>query len=181
MTRALTVFFLLLPLMVVPVRAADELKIGDPAPAIQAKTHDGKDFDLQSRKGQWTVLYFYPKAETPGCTKQACAFRDSIKKIRDQGGDVFGVSADDQKAQAEFHENHQLNFTLLADGDLKIIKAYGTKMPLIGVSKRWTFVIDPDLKIRAIDKDVDPVKDADKVATAIAALKTAKPEPTATH
>ncbi len=150
---------------------AADLKVGDAAPDFKAKTHDGKDFDLQSRKGQWTVLYFYPKAETPGCTKQACAFRDSIKKIRDQGGDVFGISADDQKAQAEFHTHHQLNFILLADGDAKIIKAYGTKMPLLNMSKRWTFVLDPDLKIRAIDKDVDPVKDAEKVALKISELK----------
>lgn len=150
---------------------AADLKVGDTAPDIKAKTHDGKDFDLQSRKGSWTVLYFYPKAETPGCTTQACAFRDSIKKIRDQGGDVFGISADDQKAQAEFHAHHKLNFTLLADGDVKIINAYGTKMPMISMSKRWTFILDPELKIRAIDKDVDPVKDAEKVAATIAALK----------
>ena len=69
------------------VEAAD-LKLNDPAPTFTLKNQDGKDFDLKSRAGQWTVLYFYPKAETPGCTKQACAFRDNIKKIRAQGAEV---------------------------------------------------------------------------------------------
>lgn len=150
------------------------LNINDPAPTFQTKTHEGKEFDLAQRKGQWTVLYFYPKADTPGCTKQACAFRDNIQKIRDQGADVFGVSSDNVANQAKFHQKHRLNFTLLADENLEIIKKYGTKMPVVGISKRWTFVIDPDLKIRAIDHDVDPVKDAGKVAAAIQTLKAAK-------
>src|SRR6185437_3469867 len=82
---------------------SDELKVNDLAPTFATQTHEGKPFALQSRKGQWTVLYFYPKAETPGCTRQACAFRDSIAKIRSQGADVFGISADSVKAQADFH------------------------------------------------------------------------------
>lgn len=154
---------------------ADELKINDPAPSFATKTHEGKAFTLDSRKGQWTVLYFYPKAETPGCTKQACAFRDGIEKIRKQGADVFGVSADTVESQAEFHKHHKLNFTLLADPNLEIINLYGTKMPVMSMSKRWTFIVDSDLKIRAIDKDVDPVKDAEKVATIIQNLKAAQP------
>ena len=151
--------------------SAAGLKPNDTAPTFQTKTHEGKDFDLQQRKGQWTVLYFYPKADTPGCTKQACAFRDNIQKIRDLGADVFGVSADSIENQAKFHAKHHLNFTLLADEKMDIIKKYGTKMPVVGMSKRWTFVIDPELKIRAIDHDVDPIKDAGKVAATIQKLK----------
>lgn len=153
---------------------AADLKVGDAAPLFKAKTDQGSEFDLNTRKGQWTVLYFYPKAETPGCTKQACAFRDSIKKIRDQKADVFGISADSVADQAQFREKHHLNFTLLADADLKVIELYGTKMPALSMSKRWTFVLDPELKIRAVDKDVDPVKDAEKVAKIISDLKTKK-------
>ena len=153
---------------------AAEVKVGDQAPAFKVKTQDGKEFSLSDRQGKWTVLYFYPKSETPGCTKQACAFRDSIEKIRSQGADVFGVSADTVEDQAKFHKNHNLNFTLLADADLGIINAYGTKMPVMKMSHRWTFIIDPTLKIRAIDKSVDPVKDADKVAQMIGKLKTEK-------
>ncbi len=92
-----------------------ELKLKDSAPTFIVKTHEGKNFDLSSRKGKWTVLYFYPKADTPGCTQQACAFRDSINVIRDQGADVFGVSVDTVSDQAAFHKKHHLNFVLLAD------------------------------------------------------------------
>lgn len=160
---------LCMSLVALQVRA--ELKAGDPAPSFKTQTHAGKEFDLQTRKGQWTVLYFYPKAETPGCTKQACAFRDSIKKIRDQGADVFGISADTIKAQADFHKNHQLNFTLLADPEQKVIKLYQTQMADRPLSKRWTFIIGPDLKIRAVEKDVDPSMNANQVAEEIAKLK----------
>lgn len=153
---------------------AAEVKVNDPAPLFRATTHEGAEFDLASRKGAWTVLYFYPKADTPGCTKQACAFRDNIQKIRSQGGDVFGVSADTVADQAAFHKKHHLNFTLLADPDGKIVNLYGAKMPVVKMAKRWTFIIDPDLKIRAMDKDVDPVFDAEKVAKKIASFQAKK-------
>ncbi|MEZ0393268.1 MAG: peroxiredoxin [Pseudobdellovibrionaceae bacterium] len=149
-----------------------EIKPGDPSPLFSTKTHEGKDFDLQSRKGSWTVLYFYPKAGTPGCTKQACAFRDNIEKIRSQGAEVFGISSDGVKEQAAFHQEHKLNFTLLADPEAEIVKKFGTKMPAVNLSKRWTFIIGPDLKIRDIQKDVDPLMDAERVAKRIKELKT---------
>lgn len=157
--------------LLVSTAAFADLKVNDPAPDFKTKTHEGSDFNLSQRKGQWTVLYFYPKADTPGCTKQACTFRDNIKKIRDLGADVYGVSADSVADQAKFHDKHHLNFVLLADDKMEIIRKYGSKMPVGGMSKRWTFVIDPELKIRAIDHNVDPVKDADKVAAAIQSLK----------
>jgi len=156
------------------IAVADELKVGDPAPVFKVQSHDGSEFDLSARKGQWTVLYFYPKADTPGCTKQACAFRDTIEKIRSQGADVFGISADTVESQAAFHKKYNLNFKLLADPEGAVIKRYGSKMPVLKLSKRWTFIIDPELKIRAIDKDVDPVLDAENVAKKIAELKAAK-------
>jgi thioredoxin-dependent peroxiredoxin len=150
---------------------ASDLNPGDPAPAVKLKTDEGKSFDLQSRKGQWTVLYFYPKAETPGCTKQACAFRDNILQIRNLGAELFGVSADGVDALQKFKKNHTLNFTLLADPELAVINAYGAKMPMVNMSKRWTFIIDPNLKIRSIEKDVDPVLDAKRVAEKLQTLK----------
>jgi thioredoxin-dependent peroxiredoxin len=153
---------------------AKDLKVGDPAPIFTAKNQLGEDFDLQTRKGSWTVLYFYPKAGTPGCTKQACAFRDSIEKIRAQGADVYGVSADTVEEQAQFHKTHHLNFSLLADPQDKIIELYGSKMPVLKMSKRWTFILDPSLKIRKIQKDVDPVIDSEKIAAQISELKSNK-------
>ncbi|MNJ94632.1 putative peroxiredoxin bcp [compost metagenome] len=154
-----------------PLAKAANVKVNDPAPLFKATTQDGKPFDLASRKGQWTVLYFYPKAGTPGCTKQACAFRDNIEKIRAEGAEVYGISADTVAEQAAFHKEHRLTFTLLADPEDKIIEMYGTKMPMVKMSKRWTFMVDPELKIRSIAKDVDPVMDAERVAKEIADLK----------
>lgn len=157
-----------------PAAAVEPLAVGDAAPTFTAQTQTGENFDLQSRKGQWTVLFFYPKADTPGCTKQACAFRDSVDKIRSQGADIFGVSADTVEAQAAFHKKYKMKFNLIADPDAKIISQYGTKMPVLKVSKRWTFIIDPELKVRSIRKDVEPLLDAQKVSEEIARLKTAK-------
>lgn len=157
-------------LFVQPLQAAD-LEVGNPAPLFRAQTHLGESFDLRARKGKWTVLYFYPKAGTPGCTKQACAFRDHMKQIRALNADVFGISADSVKDQAAFHKEQNLSFTLLADSDHKIIGLYGSKMPLLNMSKRWTFILDPELKIRDINKDVNPEKDAALVADKIAELQ----------
>lgn len=150
---------------------AADLNVGDPAPLFQTQTHNGETFELASRKGKWTVLYFYPKAGTPGCTKQACAFRDHMKQIQALNADVFGVSADSVKDQAVFHKAENLSFTLLADPERKIITQYGSKMPVLNMSKRWTFIIDPNLTIRDINKDVTPEKDAALVADKIAKLQ----------
>ena len=95
--------------------ASSDLKVGDPAKTFKLQTQEGKEFDLASRKGRWTVLYFFPKAETPGCTKQACSFRDNIKKIRELKAEVYGISTNSVKDQAAFAKAHALNFILLAD------------------------------------------------------------------
>lgn len=154
--------------------AGVELKVGDAAPLFTAATHEGGEFDLSSRKGHWTVLFFYPKADTPGCTKQACAFRDNVKHLRAEGADVFGISTDTVESQAAFHAKHRLLFTLLADPEGTVTKAYGAKMPVMTMSRRWTFIIDPALTIRQIDRDVDPALDAQRVAAEIARLKSAE-------
>ncbi len=150
---------------------AAELKVGNNAPGIQLKTDSGTDFNLQSRKGQWTVLYFYPKAETPGCTTQACTFSDKIKNIRDEGAEVYGISADTVTNLLAFKKNHNLKFPLLADPELVAIKAYGTKMPVMALSKRWTFIINPALKIASVERNVDPIKDAVQVTEKLKELK----------
>jgi peroxiredoxin Q/BCP len=151
--------------------AMADISVGAKAPLFQTQTHLGQDFSLASQKGRWTVLYFYPKAETPGCTKQACAFRDSIDKITALKADVYGISTDDVSAQKSFHEKHHLNFTLLADPDGKVTELYGSKMPVLKMSKRWTFIIDPNLTIRSLNKDVDPAKDSEQVAVKIKELQ----------
>ena len=176
MIRALFAVVLPVVLLLSSVHAVD-LKPGDPAPRFTAKTQDGGEFKLEDRKGQWTVLYFYPKAGTPGCTKQACAFRDGIAAIRAEGADVFGISTDTVESQAAFHEEEHLSFTLLADPDGAVTNAYGAKWPILTMSKRWTFIIDPTLTIRQIQHDVDPAEDAKRVAAEIARLKGAAAQP----
>jgi peroxiredoxin Q/BCP len=151
--------------------ASTDLKVGDPAKPFKLFTQEGKEFDLNSRKGSWTVLYFFPKAETPGCTKQACSFRDNIKKIRALKAEVYGISTNTVKDQADFAKAHALNFILLADDKASVANEYGSKMPVLSMSKRWTFIIDPDLIIRDISKDVDPITDAQRVATRISELQ----------
>lgn len=147
-----------------------ELKVGDKAPLFTVKTHEDKEFKLEDRKGKWTILYFYPKAETPGCTKQACSFRDSLSKVKALNADVFGISTDYVESLKKFHENRKLNFTLLSDPTAETTKAYGAKMPLLKIAKRWTFLIDGELTIRHIDNDVDPVKDVENMVALIKQL-----------
>ncbi len=151
---------------------AKELAAGQEAPTFSLKTHAGETFAPEDRRGKgWTVLYFYPKADTPGCTKQACAFRDAIDDIRALNVEIYGISSDSMEELAEFHKKYNLKFALLADDQADVIKAYGTKMPLVGLSKRWTFIIDTSLVIRHIEKGVDPVKDAARVAERIKELQ----------
>lgn len=151
---------------------AEPLAVGQKAPGFQLKNHEGQEVALVSRAGRgWTVLYFYPKAGTPGCTTQACAFRDSIQLIRNQNAEVYGVSTDDVAALADFHKKHRLNFPLLSDPDALVTEAYGVKIPVMKMAKRWTFIIDPELVIRDINDDVDPALDAAVVAERLKKLK----------
>jgi peroxiredoxin Q/BCP len=169
-TRIGAAFFAMLSAVV--ARATDPPKAGSPAPQLRATTHDGKSFDLAERKGKgWTVLYFYPKADTPGCTKQACAFRDSIEAIRALSAEVYGISADDVKAIAAFHEKYHLSFPLLADPKGTVVEAWGVKMPALPLAKRWTFVVDPNLVVRQVFPNVDPVMDAKNVAEELKKLQ----------
>jgi len=152
--------------------AFGESLVGKPAPLFTSKNQDGVDFSLKSRAGQgYTVLFFYPKAGTPGCTAQACAFRDSIKVIRDQGAQVFGISADSVAAQKKFHDEHKMTFDLISDEDAKIINQYNVKMPVVSMAKRQTFIIDEKLVVRKHFEDVDPALDAKNVSKAIEELK----------
>lgn len=151
---------------------AEPRAVGQPAPKFQLKSQDGQTVSLADRAGKgWTVLYFYPKAGTPGCTTQACAFRDAIRQVRDRNAEVYGISTDEVPALAEFYRKHRLNFTLLSDSDAAITDAYGVKMPVLKMAKRWTFIIDPELVIRDINDDVDPALDAQVVAERLKRLQ----------
>ncbi|MBF0441303.1 MAG: peroxiredoxin [Oligoflexales bacterium] len=151
------------------------LIVGERAPLFSAINQNGDHFDLITRKEKgFTVLYFYPKAGTPGCTKQACAFRDAIQKIRSQQAEVYGISADSVADLKKFHTKQNLTFDLLADPDGRVIELFGAKAPLLNMARRWTFILDSELNIRWIERDVDPLLDAQRVADQIKLLREKK-------
>jgi peroxiredoxin Q/BCP len=132
------------------------LKVGDEAPEIALHTDTGEDFRLSGLKGKRVVLYFYPKADTPGCTVEACEFRDGAKAFAKKGAAVVGVSPDKPAAQAKFKQKYELPFTLLADEDKAAAETYGVwkeknmyGRKVMGI-ERTTFVIGPDGKIEKI-------------------------------
>lgn len=135
--------------------SGSELVPGDKAPAFTAQDQGGKTVRLADFQGKAiVVLYFYPKDDTPGCTKEACALRDGFEGIQKLGAVILGVSADDVKSHAAFAGKFQLPFSILADPDHLIIDAYGVRMPIVGFAKRVTFIIGKDGFIRNIVKDV---------------------------
>jgi peroxiredoxin Q/BCP len=134
--------------------AAAEPQIGSKAPAFEAKDQDGRTVRLADFLGKSAVvLYFYPKDDTPGCTREACSLRDGYGAIGKAGAVVLGVSADDAGSHAAFARKFNLPFPLLADPDGSLIKAYGVKMPLLKMAHRVTFIIDRQGVVRfRVDK-----------------------------
>ena len=132
------------------------LKEGDQAPDIRLPTDSGEEFRLSNQKGKRVVLYFYPKADTPGCTAEACEFRDDIKNFSKKGVEVVGISPDKPAAQTKFKQKYDLPFTLLADEDKSAAQAYGVwrEKNMYGKKTmgivRSTFIIGPDGKIEKI-------------------------------
>ncbi len=146
---------------------------GDPAPNISLDSDTGEHFELASLQGKNVVLYFYPKADTPGCTKEACEFRDTSKKFTKANTVIVGVSPDPAKAQAKFKDKFDLPFTLLADVEHKAAEAYGVwkeksmyGKKYMGV-ERTTFVIGPDGRIKKIFPKVKVEGHAEEVLAAI--------------
>jgi len=149
------------------------LKEGDKAPEISLDTDSGEPFQLSSLKGKNVVLYFYPKADTPGCTKEACAFRDSSKKFTKANTVIVGVSPDTSKAQLKFKEKFDLPFTLLADKEHAAAEAFGVWKEKSMYGKKYmgversTFVIDTKGVIRKIFPKVKVEGHAEEVLAAV--------------
>lgn len=140
-----------------------QLQEGASAPDFTLPTDDGRQIKLSDYQGkQIVVLYFYPRDETPGCTKQACAFRDSLADYKKENIEVLGVSVDSVDSHKEFKKNQKLNFTLLADVDKKVSGQYGV-LSAAGYSSRTTFVIGKDGLIKKIYQKVDPALNAAEV------------------
>jgi peroxiredoxin Q/BCP len=137
-----------------------ELKEGDKAPDIKIATDTGETFQLSSLKGKTVVLYFYPKADTPGCTKESCSFRDTVAEFRKRNTEVIGISPDKVDKQAKFKAKYDLTFPLLADADHEVAEAYGVwkQKSMMGRKymgvERTTFIIDGKGKISKIFRKV---------------------------
>lgn len=137
---------------------ADDIKVGDAAPGFELADQNGDMHSLEDYRDGWVALYFYPKDGTPGCTTEACEFRDDIFKFRSMGVQIIGVSLDDEASHKKFAEKHGLPFPLLADTDGTTASAYGVRTRFLGMSvaKRQTFLIDPHGHIAKHYEDVDP-------------------------
>ena len=150
-----------------------KLKVGDVAPPFTVATSGGGRLSLADYLGKNVILYFYPKDDTPGCTKEACAFRDNFADFKKRGAVVLGVSPDPVKSHDKFVEKFKLPFTLLADEDKKIVQDYGVwgeksfmGRKYLGVY-RVTFLIGPDGKIKKIWPAVKPDEHVEEVLAAL--------------
>jgi peroxiredoxin Q/BCP len=149
---------------------------GDAAPDFTLPDQGGGEVSLAGLRGQWVVLYFYPRADTPGCTTQACGVRDRSDEYAKAGARVLGVSPDEVKAVAKFDDKYDLGFTLLADADHAVAERYGVwaEKSMYG-KKYWgvqrsTFLIDPEGKIARVFPKVQPKQHDDLVLGALADL-----------
>jgi peroxiredoxin Q/BCP len=133
-------------------RAGELPVVGQPAPDFNLPDQNGKQHTLEDFRGKWLVLYFYPKDDTPGCTQEACAFRDDLNLITELGAHVVGVSVDDSSSHAEFAKKYHLPFPLLADKTTETAANYGALMNLgfLKVARRYTFLIDPQGKVNKV-------------------------------
>lgn len=145
---------------------------GQAAPGFKLQDQNGKWQQLSDYRGQWVVLYFYPKDDTPGCTTEACNFRDDIFKFRKLGVQVLGISLDDVSSHQEFAEKYHLPFPILADSDHKAAEAYDVITHFLGftVAHRETFIIAPDGKVAKHYGDVDPKEHSREVLAALQKL-----------
>jgi peroxiredoxin Q/BCP len=141
------------------------LPVGAPAPDLEGRDVSGKSVHLSDVRGHAAVVYFYPKDETPGCTHEACAFRDAFSRYEARKITVFGVSRDSLESHNEFRTHHSLPFPLVADEDGSVDRAYGVPN-VLGMSKRVTFLVGPDGKVVHVWPDVDPALHADEVLAA---------------
>jgi peroxiredoxin Q/BCP len=145
---------------------ADEIPpLGAPAPSFSLTDQTGQIRKIEDYHGQWVVLYFYPKDDTPGCTKEACHFRDDLKHLEKLGAQIIGISVDDTKSHAQFASKYHLPFPLLADHDGKVASAYGAlnNFLVIKIAKRYTFLIDPNGKIAKHYLNIDTSRHSQEI------------------
>lgn len=157
MNRLITPLSLLL-LACQPLGALAEAVVGEAAPDFELRDQDGKTHTLADYRGSWVALYFYPKDGTPGCTTEACAFRDNVFAFDRLNCKILGVSLDDEASHRAFADEHGLPFPLLADTEGRAAKAYGVIAESRGrtIARRETFLVGPDGRIIKHYEQVDP-------------------------
>jgi peroxiredoxin Q/BCP len=146
---------------------------GKPAPDFTLPDQDGKPVTLSEQRGKWVVLYFYPKDDTPGCTKEACSFRDNLTAIQQLDARILGISVDTVESHKKFAEKFNLNFPILADEGQQVTGKYGVLTSYMGmkVARRSTVVIDPQGVIRKIFPSVKPEDHALEIHRALVELR----------
>jgi peroxiredoxin Q/BCP len=147
------------------------LKEGQPAPDFSLPDQNGKTRTLSDFRGKWLALYFYVKDDTPGCTQQACTFRDDIHELSDLGAQVVGVSVDDSASHANFAKKYNLPFPLLADTGGATAARYGSLRDDGSLAKRNTFLIDPNGRIAKIYLSANTAKNSEQVIEDLKRLK----------
>lgn len=155
------------------ISVAEQVAVGDPAPDFELVDQKGQLHSIEDYRGKWIALYFYPKDGTPGCTTEACEFRDNIFAFREANCQVLGVSLDDEESHKAFAEKHGLPFPLLADTKGSTADAYGVKSRLMGMTlaKRQTFLIDPEGNVVKHYEKVDPETHAREILADLAKLR----------
>lgn len=153
--------------------AGDLPQAGQSAPAFKLPDQSGKMHELGDYKGRWLILYFYPKDDTPGCTQEACEFRDDLYKLTALGAQIIGISVDDSASHAEFAKKYHLPFPLLADRDGRVADRYGAlqNLMLVKFAKRYTFLIDPQGKIAKVYLKVDTSRHSREIIEDLGRLK----------
>ncbi len=145
---------------------------GKAAPDFNLPDQSGAQHRLKDYAGHWLVLYFYPRDDTPGCTREACAFRDDLQRLRDMGAQVIGISVDDPRSHARFASKYQLPFPLLADERGAVAARYGAlrDLMLVRIARRHTFLIDPRGTVRKVYDKVDTHRHSHEVIEDLSAL-----------
>jgi peroxiredoxin Q/BCP len=158
MKRFISIMSAMAMLLMGTASQAQQVQKGDPAPDFELKDQRGQLHSIEDYRGRWVALYFYPKDDTPGCTTEACEFRDNIFAFKDLDCQILGVSLDDEDSHKEFSEKYDLPFPLLADTDGMAADAYGVRTKMLGMSvaKRQTFLIDPEGIVAKHYANVDP-------------------------
>jgi peroxiredoxin Q/BCP len=156
-----------------PALAVEE---GQPAPDFTLPDQDGQPVTLSEQRGKWVVLYFYPKDDTPGCTKEACSFRDNLTAIQRLDARILGISVDSVDSHKKFAEKFKLNFPILADDRQEVTARFGVLTSYMGmkVARRSTVIIDPQGVIRKIFPSVQPEDHALEIHRALVELRNAE-------